>query len=121
MKNKGFTLTELIAILVVLAGIFLVSFPYLINIIKSDDETKYDGMVKNLCLAGESYIYSNIDDFDELFTTNSKIEITIADLMEYGNVSNNLKNPKTGNSIDEDTLIYIVLSDHSLDCKYIES
>lgn len=121
MNNKAFTLTELIAIIVVLASIFLVSFPYLINIIKSDDETIYDDMVKNLCLAGQSYIYNNIDSFEELSTTNSKIEITIEDLMEYGNVSNNLKNSKTGNSIDKDILIYTVLSDHSLDCKYIES
>ena len=118
MNNKGFTLIELTAIIVVLVAIFLVSFPYLTNTAKSDEEKKYDDMVENLCLAGESYIYANTDDFEELSTINSEIQIVVQELMTYGNVDSNLKNPKTGNSVKNSKLIYTVLSDYSLDCDY---
>lgn len=121
MNNKAFTLVELIAIIVVLAAIFFVSFPSLLNIAKKDEEKKYNDMVKNLCLAGESYIYANVDDFDELSTTNSKIEINIEELIIYGNVDANLKNPKTEKRINNDILYYTVLNDNSLDCEYVES
>lgn len=121
MNNRAFTLVELTAIIVVLAAIFLVSFPSLVNTAKSDEGKKYNDMVKNLCLSGESYIYANMDDFNQLSVVDSKIEIAINRLIQYGSVNNNLKNPKTNDSIQEDVLIYTVLSDHSLDCEYKDS
>ena len=57
MKNKGFTMIELLAIVTVLAAILLVSFPTLINITRKDKERKYNDMVDTLCKAGETYIY----------------------------------------------------------------
>lgn len=121
MNNKGFTLIELVAIVLVLAAIFLVSFPSLLNMSKNDEEKKYDNMVENLCLAGESYIYANEDDFKDLSTVSSTIEISIEELIMYGNVDSALKNPKTDKSVESDKLIFTVLSDKSLDCVYKES
>ena len=118
MKNRGFTLVELIAIIAVLSTIFLVSLPYLLNVTKDDDEKKYNDMVKNLCLSGESYLYANNEIFPELSMQNSQIEIKINQLIEYGNVDKRLENPKTNKNVKDDSLIYTVLSDLSLDCKY---
>ena len=120
MNNKGFTLIELVGIIIVLAAIFLVSFPAFLNTAKTDEEQKYDDMIENLCLAGKSYIYANTDKFDELSTINSKIEISIKELMAYGNVDRTLKNPKTNQTVEKDSLIYTVTNE-SLDCQYIES
>lgn len=120
MKNRGFTLVELIAVIVVLVTIFLISFPALLNTTKSDEAKKYNDMVEDLCLAGKSYIYANIDQFQELSTVNSEIRITIKQLINYGNVERDLKNPKTDRVIENSMLIYTVLSDYSLECKYIE-
>lgn len=121
MNTKGFTLVELVAIIVVLAAIFLVSFPNFLNSAKSNEEEKYKNMVDNLCLAGESYIYANIDEFQELSVIGSNIEIIIEELIVYGNVDSDLKNPKTGKSVKADILNYTVLNDNSLDCEYKES
>jgi len=120
MNTRGFTLIELTAVIVVLAAIFLVSFPSFLSIAKSDEEKKYDNMVKDLCLAGKSYIYANTEDFENLSIVNSKIQIFVEELIGYGNVKKDLKNPKTEKSVEKDTLIYTVLNDNSLDCEYKE-
>jgi len=121
MNNKGFTLIELTAIILVLATIFLISFPKFMNMAISDEEKKYENMIDNLCLAGESYIYNNIDEFKQYFTVDNKIEIIIEELIVYGNVDNNLNNPKTEKSVKNDILTYTVMSDNSLSCEYIEN
>lgn len=118
MNTRGFTLIELTAIIVVLAAIFLVSFPTFLNTSRADKEKEYDNMVDNLCMAGRTYIYSNMDDFSELSSIGSIIKISISDLIEYGNVDKNMVNVKTEKKVEKDLLIYTVLNDYSLDCEY---
>ena len=118
--NKGFTLIEIIAIMVVLVGIFLISFPTLTNMTKSDEQKRYDNMVANLCAAGKTYMYSNMDQFPELSIINSQVELQISELISYGNVDKNIVNPKNELSVEKDTLKYTVLEDLSLNCEYIE-
>ena len=126
MNNKGFTLVELIGIILILAAIFLISFPALLNLFKSDEEKAYNNMIKDLCLAGETFIYLNYsnnsgkNDFD-LSIIGNKIDINIEELISYGSVDSELKNPKTDNSVSDDVLEYTVQSDNSLDCIYIDN
>lgn len=121
MNNKGFTLIELVAIVLVLAAIFLVSFPSLLNLSKKDEEKKYDSIVENLCLAGDSYIKNNENVFKNEIIPNNKIEIEINELIIDGIVNQSTKNPKTNKSVENDKLIYTVQSDKSLNCEYKES
>lgn len=121
MNNKGFTLIELVAIVLVIAAIFMVSFPNLLNLSKKDEEKKYNSMVESLCLAGKTYIYSNQKDFNDLIIPNNKIEIGISELIVNEIVKNNTTNPKTNKSVEKDKLIYTVQSDKSLNCEYKES
>ena len=118
MNNKGFTLVELIAILLVLVIIFTISFPTLQNIGKNDLEKEYSQMVENLCKAGESYISAHADSFEELGTFDATIRIDIQTLIEYGSVNEDLKNPRTKNTLTNDYLLFTVLGDDSLACEY---
>ena len=120
MNTRGFTLVELIAIMVILVGIFLVSFPALDSMLRSDEEKLYTNMVDNLCIAGKTYLYSNLDLYPELSVVNSEIKINISSLIDYGNVEKDLKNPKTDMTIENNKLKYTVLEDLSLECEYIE-
>ncbi len=120
MNTRGFTLVEIIAIMVILVSIFLVSFPALDSMLKSDEEKLYNTMVDDLCIAGKTYLYSNMNLFPELSVVSSEIEIEISELIKYGSVDKNLKNPKTDKTIENNKLQYTVLEDFSLDCKYIE-
>ena len=117
MNNKGFTLIELVAIVLVIAAIFMVSFPNLLNLSKK----KYNSMVESLCLAGATYIYNNEVDFKSMIIPNNKIEIVISELIINEMVKNNTMNPKTNKSVENDKLIYTVQSDKSLSCEYKES
>ena len=55
MNNRGFTLIELTGIVLVLAAIFLLTFPALLNTTRADKEKEYNVMVENLCKAGATY------------------------------------------------------------------
>lgn len=120
MNDRGFTLIEIIAIMVVLVGIFLIVFPSFMSMAKSEEDKKYSNMVNDLCIAGKTYMYSNLDEFPNLSIANSVIELKINELIAYGNVNEGLKNPKTNESVENDTLKYTVLEDFTLDCEYIE-
>ena len=121
MNSKGFTLVELVAIILILALIFLIALPYIVNSSKENKEKEYNNMVKTLCLAGESYIDANIDLFEEYLQNEGNIiTIEISDLIEYGNVEAKTKNPKTDKSVKDDTLSFTVQNDKSLDCSYNE-
>jgi len=121
MDNRGFTLIELTAVIVVLVTIFLVSFPAILNMSKDEKETEYQNMVEDLCLAGKSYIYANMDSYEELTIVGSTINIKISELISYGNINENITNVKTNRLIKQDSLTYRVLGDYSLDCKYNEN
>lgn len=119
-NSKAFTLIELTAVIVVLAAIFLVSFPALISMLKSDEEQKEKNFINNLCLSGESYIRMN-DEFDNLIVAGGEIELSISDMISDGDVPNNLKNPSTDDTINDDILKYTILDDYSFECKYIDN
>lgn len=119
MNTRGFTLLELTAIIVVLAAIFLVGFPTLLNVTKKDKDNQYVKMKENLCLSGREYIYSNLGDFEGISDIGNQIQVPISDLIEYGNVEKTI-NVETGKSIEKDLLIYTVLDDYTLDCVYKE-
>ena len=121
MDSKGFTIVELVAILLVLAAITFISFSSIKNLLKSDNDKKYTAMVEDLCYAGKSYISANRQDFDELDVIGGETIIQIDELIAYGSVNDDAKNPKTGESIMEDSLKFTVLQDYSLDCQYIEN
>lgn len=118
MNNSGFTLVELTAIIVILALIFLIAFPNLQNIVRDDKEKQYETLKKDLCLAGKTYIYSNVNNFGEL-TNGKKIEITINDLIKNDIIDEKI-NIKSKKNVKNDVLTYVVLEDGTLECTYNE-
>lgn len=114
MNNKAFTLVELVGVVVILALIFLVTYPNIVRLSKKEDNKKYDLMVKDLCLAGESYIYET----GMTITPNENIIILIQNLVDYGLVDEDLKDVKTGVYVKTRVLIYKVNDDKTLECTY---
>ena len=112
MKNKGFTLIELIAIVSLLALILSLSFPYFLNIAKRNEDNKYKSVVDDLCMAGKTYIQA-----ENIEAVNSTMTISIRDLIDYGIVKPNISNPETGASLKNKSLIYTVNSDNSMSCR----
>lgn len=120
MNRRGFTLIELLGIIAILAAIFLVSFPTLKNMATKDNKKIYNTIADDLCTAGKTYMYANMDMFPNLSVAGETIDLEVSKLIEYGNVDKNLKNPKTKLSVKYDKLKYTVLADFSLDCEYMD-
>jgi len=118
MNTKGFTLLELISVLVILVAIVLVSFPSFLSMAKTADNQKYDTMIENLCKAGESYIYTHKEQYDELLVPDGIININVSELVKDNQIDKGIINPKTEKDIYNDTLTFKMLSDSSLECTY---
>lgn len=82
MKNKGFTLIEMIGIITVLAVILLVVFPNISNGLKTMKEAKEKNFTDNLKISAEAYIGIYQDNYPELKTPNGSIQIKIKDLYD---------------------------------------
>lgn len=122
MKNKGFTLVELIAIILVLSIILTVGFTTLSNSLENSNDRKYQTMIKNLEMATEEYVnlpgvYRKVD---EKLKEGKRVTIDITDLVNAEVIDQIPTNPKTKKEItgyiiveknSNNELIYIVQID----------
>ena len=121
LKKNGFTLVEILGIIVVLSLIFMFSFINLSNTTKKNKENEYKMFVNDLCLAGQNYIYLNLEKYPQISNAKSEISIEISDLINKNLIDKNLVNPRTNSSILNDYLIYTVQDDYELRCEYNNS
>lgn len=117
MKKNGFTLIELIAIILVLTAICVVSFPTILNMAKQSDKNAYEEYKNTICLAAKTYITSEDKLKDE-----SELEIFVKDLIDLNYIDDTLTNPKTKLTVNEEnkTVTITVNNDKSLECIYNE-
>ena len=94
MKNKGFTLTELLGTIVILAIIALVAFPAVLGLLNnSQDET--DEALQNFAISGaRNYVNDNMDSFPKSLSTSSSVRtygsagnLTVQKLVDEGYIS----------------------------------
>ena len=98
MNKKGFTLMELMGVLIILSLLMLLVFPRLINLIKSSNDTK-DDITKNLIyLATENYIKERKNKY--ISTSDRKYCITLKELVDNTDLTENLKLGDEDNIVD---------------------
>jgi len=110
MNNKGFTLLELLATIVLLAIIMSVTTVSIVNVIKTSKEKEYEILIKDIKIAAQMYfeecenkniIESKITCPTINGTGNSKnIETSLIDLVNYGF----LKTTATGENSSGNTI-----------------
>ena len=124
MNNKGFTLIELIASIILLSIVMSITTVSVVGYINSSREKSYDLLISNIKVAAQEYFeecenYKIMDDEDDNATftcsiTDNPINITIGELLQYGFLSSSatdsdgnkiVENPKTNESINECKLI----------------
>ena len=84
MNKKGFTLTELIAILVIISIVALIAVPAVVNSIKNNNHDSYNGVVNDIILASETYA-ANMGA--------SIVQVSVETLKQAGYLPADLKNP----------------------------
>ncbi len=120
MKEKGFTLVELVAIVAILAVIFAISFPKLQSLTNKTKDGSFESIEKSLCDSGKEYMYQNITYYSNINTPGATLRLNVSTLITDGFVQNDVINPKTNSVITGGILNYTVRSDKSIECTYEE-
>lgn len=121
MKNKGFTLIELMAIIVILGVIVLVSVPSLVKTINRNQDKKYETFLEDIKIATETYINLNSEDYPNLFVVGNSEIIYVKDLISDGCFPGEKKNPKTDNYIPDSAYVKVTRqSDNTFKYEYYE-
>ena len=98
--KKGFTLVELLAVLVILGAIILVAVPSLISTNKASEENEYSECKTTIENAAEAYVESHPDKYADLKNgTTTSVTISTETLVSAGLVEGNMVNPQTGSRI----------------------
>ena len=116
MNNKGFTLVELLATLVILALVMSIGTVSIIAIVNNAKAKNYDLLVKNIKDAAELYYqecrYSNNSGIS-CVTTGESYQISLGDLVTYGYLKGNSKDDNSAYSLvnpnDKETITACII------------
>lgn len=94
MKKNGFTLVEMLVVVIFITIIALMSVPVITNMIKKGNDDKYNIFLADIYLATEAYLESNKDDYPYLNVEGASTYVYMKDLVDEKLVSTNLVNPR---------------------------
>ncbi len=113
--KRGFTLVELLGILVILGVIVLVSVPSLITTNKASKENEIAEFKATVENAAESYVETHPDSFTNLKNCTGTGAITTEKLVKEGFLDGSTVNPETNQKIiNEASTVNITLNDCTL-------
>ena len=113
MKNKAFTLVELLAVIVVLGLLATITAPNIINALNISREKSYNRQVKLIEEAAERWAVDNMQ------IASSKNKIFVTELKTEGYLNKNeVKNPKTKEEMNG--CVFIIRNDNKYKYEYRE-
>lgn len=119
MKNKkGFTLVELIGVILVLSILLLITVPAIIEILNDSKNKKAEELAHMLELATETYVEQNRDLFPELKNVGAKAFIRVGTLIDKRLVPDDTKGID-GEEIDSFTVVASTGNDNIITYKYV--
>ena len=125
MKNKGFTLIEVLGVIAVLGLIAMVAMPNIIDSLKKTDENKQKAYQNSILQGTEIYVEQNRDLFKVRIGKGpgTYFLIKIYDAVATGYVQSTLTNSATGTTADKDNgcVKISINSNKSLSYDYISA
>ena len=119
MKNKGFTLAELLVVILVLGLIATITTPIVTNFITTSRQKACERQKEMILDATKRYVSDNAGNFS---LNSEKCEgkgIDIQELQDDGYLDDELKNPKTNTLFDKGACILIEEDSSYNQYKYI--
>lgn len=99
MNKKGFTLVELLAVIVILTALALITTTSITKILKDSKEDLYNTQIIALKSTVENWGSDNLDKLPEVDTCSY---LTLKDLKEEGLMNYSIKDPRTNEEFPED-------------------
>lgn len=108
---KGFTLVEVLGVIIVIGILALITYPIINNTIKENKESLYNTQLEKIKDAALGWSYTNVNmlPIDEGGT----ITITLLELKKAGLVELDIRNPKTGELLPNDMIITITYKNNN--------
>lgn len=99
MKQKGFTLIEILAVIVVIGLILVIAVPKVLEIIQENKQRLYDSQISLIKETAQKYIVRNSYNIE---WNNNQAVIFLSDLIDNGLIKPEIDNPLTGDIFDYD-------------------
>ncbi|MCI5678077.1 MAG: dockerin type I domain-containing protein [Candidatus Faecisoma sp.] len=98
MNKKGFTLIEMLAIIILLSVIALITYPIINNVVSDSKDEIYDKQISELVRLSNTWVTKNMDSLE--IKNGYKYYLSFNELFEQGFVSKeDIINPKTGENL----------------------
>ena len=104
MNKKGFTLVELLAVIIILSLLALLASTSITKIVKDSKSDLYDTQINLIKSAAEAWGADNLYDLPESGTCKY---LKLNDLKRYGLIDSEIKNPKTNELFSDELIIKI--------------
>lgn len=119
MKNKGFTLVEIMAVLVIMGILLLVTVPSIFNSIDKKKKREHEKIINEIKNAAELYVTQNEDVMNFLNSTGN-IGISYSTLVTESLIDGNQLDPLTSKPWNSNTYVNIKKEGKSMVSEYIE-
>lgn len=107
MKNKAFTLVELLGVIVILALISLVAIPPIVNRVKTTKNTLSEATKTLIITTADLYVDENSNEYPKL--TGNVFCISLQKLSDEGKLSKDLKDVMTNKPINLDRYVKVTV------------
>ena len=105
MRNRGFTLTELLGVVTILAMLGLVIVPVITNSLNENKKNLYNVQIMNIESAAKDYVSDHVFDID--ISIGSSKGITLGTLKNLGYINTDIVDPITRQKFSDDMVIII--------------
>lgn len=105
--KKGFTLVEVLGVLVILAIILTITVPIVINNVNNTKEKVWQQTVEHIKEGTILYLKEYKKDFPELNVVDSIITVSLSEIIDNGFIKSPIVNPVLNQNVSEETIINI--------------
>ncbi|MBE6138723.1 MAG: type II secretion system protein [Firmicutes bacterium] len=117
--KRGFTLVELLAVIILLGALSLIVVPVVGKIIRENKEQAYQTNIQMIEAGARAWAAENV--FTLPTSIDDYIDLTICDLEKSGKIEIDVKNPKTGDILFKDSYVRVIKTESGYDYNYVES
>ncbi len=117
MKKKGFTLVELLGVIVIIAVISLVAFPTIMSQFRKNRKNISNVVKQTITEASLVYVEKNQNQYPKV--SGNIYCVTLTQLVNNGNLSEPLKDPSTGEEIPLSHKVKITVENNIFYSEYI--
>lgn len=111
MKNSGFTLVELLAVILILSLLTVLATTSVTKIVKDSKNRLYKAQIESIRASAESWASENLSLLPQ---SGECVYLTLKNLKTYGVVDDDIKDPRTNSLLSNDMKIKITAKSSSI-------